>query len=74
MHFGMEKHFRFKNKDAKLTPWKNGDVIGCYVDLDEHIMSFFVNGVDVGKVPGLDSKGDMQFQGWFVSSAVVRRR
>ena len=25
-------------------------------------MSFFVNGVDVGKVPGLDSKGDMQFK------------
>ena len=56
------KAFSFQNKDAKLTPWKNGDVIGCYVDLDEHIMSFFVNGVDVGKVPGLDSKGDMQFK------------
>ena len=56
MHFGMEKRFRFMIR-MRLKPWKNGDVIGCYVDLDEHIMSFFVNGVDVGKVPGLDSKG-----------------
>eukprot|EP00943_MAST-04B_sp_MAST-4B-sp1_P001747 g1747.t1 len=38
--------------------WKTGDVIGCYVDLDEHSMVFYVNGVEIGgKVPCLNDTG-----------------
>ena len=47
------KSYPFKSDEEKSSSWKIGDVIGCYVDLDEHIMSFYLNGIEIAEVPDM---------------------